>query len=215
MADKDYSWSVYVYCQNNTIKYIDPDGKQVIPVPMPYAPLPFYSPITYPQSYNLPSDQQIMRHASGKFAEVGQIITDTPKMSYAFGTLLYYQAKNAISPEYEHQRNRERKSNEELDRNQANVAKSIDTNVSGMMPNGDPAPKSELKTWQKIVLGVTWGAVTVKDYFDHFVVGSSQTSNGCQSKNIESNENINIEKDNNFILTPIKNRLDEVFKKNW
>ena len=215
MADKDYSWSVYVYCRNNTIKYIDPDGKQVIPVPMPYAPLPFYSPITYPQSYNLPSDQQIMRHASGKFAEVGQIITDTPRMSYAFGTLLYYQAKNAISPEYEHQRNRERKSKEELDRNQANVAKSIDTNVSGMMPNGDPAPKSELKTWQKIVLGVTWGAVTVKDYFDHFVVGSSQTSNGCQSKNIESNENINIEKDNNFILTPIKNRLDEVFKKNW
>ena len=182
---------------------------------MPYAPLPFYSPITYPQSYNLPSDQQIMRHASGKFAEAGQIITDTPRMSYAFGTLLYYQVKNAISPEYEHQRNRERKSKEELDRNQANVAKSIDTNVSGMMPNGDPAPKSELKTWQKIVLGVTWGAVTVKDYFDHFVVGSSQTSNGCQSKNIESNENINIEKDNNFILTPIKNRLDEVFKKNW
>ena len=37
MADKDYSWSVYVYCQNNTIKYIDPDGKQVIPVPMPYS----------------------------------------------------------------------------------------------------------------------------------------------------------------------------------
>lgn len=62
-------------------------------------------------------------------------------MSYAFGTLLYYQAKNAISPEYEHQRNRERRSKEELDRNQANIARSIDTNVSGMMPNGDPAPK--------------------------------------------------------------------------
>lgn len=161
MADKDYSWSVYVYCQNNTIKYIDPDGKQVIPVPMPYAPLPFYSPITYPQSYNLPSDQQIMRHASGKFAEVGQIITDTPKMSYAFGTLLYYQAKNAISPEYEHQRNRERKSKEELDRNQANVAKSIDTNVSGMMPNGDPAPKIDpndkrriIKVGRKVIIGL-------------------------------------------------------------
>ena len=159
MADKDYSWSVYVYCQNNTIKYIDPDGKQVIPVPMPYASLPFYSPITYPQSYNLPSDQQIMRHASGKFAEVGQIITDTPKMSYAFGTLLYYQAKNAISPEYEHQRNRERKSKEELDRNQANVAKSIDTNVSGMMPNGDPAPKRNPKDggW-KTTIGLIMGA---------------------------------------------------------
>lgn len=35
--------------------------------------------------------------------EVRQIITDIPRMSYAFGTLLYYQAKNAISPEYEHQ----------------------------------------------------------------------------------------------------------------
>ena len=126
---------------------------------MPYAPLPFYSPITYPQSYNLPSDQQIMRHASGKFAEVGQIITDTPKMSYAFGTLLYYQAKSAISPEYEHQRNRERKSKEELDRNQANVAKSIDTNVSGMMPNGDPAPKRNPKDggW-KTTIGLIMGA---------------------------------------------------------
>ncbi len=28
-------------------------------------------------------------------------------MSYAFGTLLFYQAKNAISPEYEHQRKKE------------------------------------------------------------------------------------------------------------
>lgn len=31
----------------------------------------------------------------------------------------------------------EKEKQEELDRNQANVAKSIDTNVSGMMPNGD------------------------------------------------------------------------------
>lgn len=159
-----------------------------------------------------------MRHASGKFAEVGQIITDTPRMSYAFGTLLYYQAKNAISPEYEHQRNRERKSKEELDRNQANVAKSIDTNVSGMMPNGDPAPKRELKTWQKIVLGVTWAAVTAKDYYDHFLIDSSvasQSSDGQQRKSIELYKSVNMEKDNSLILTPIKNRLDESFKKNW
>ena len=43
-------------------------------------------------------------------------------MSYAFGTLLFYQAKNAISPEYEHQRKRDRRNKEGLDRNQANVA---------------------------------------------------------------------------------------------
>ena len=93
----------------------------------------------------MPSDQQIKRHTSGKFAELGQIINHTPKMSYAFGTLLFYQAKNAISPEYEHQRKRDRRNKEGLDRNQANVAESIDTNVSGMMPNGDPAPKRDPK----------------------------------------------------------------------
>ena len=188
MADKDYSWSVYVYCQNNTIKYIDPDGKQVIPVPMPYASLPFYSPITYPQSYNLPSDQQIMRHASGKFAEVGQIITDTPKMSYAFGTLLYYQAKNAISPEYEHQRNRERKSKEELDRNQANVAKSIDTNVSGMMPNGDPAPKRNPKDGgKKTMVGLILGAIGTlsKETLDVTNPDPSQDSYEVHTKKVE------------------------------
>ena len=191
MADKYYSWSVYVYCQNNTIKYIDPDGKQVIPVPMPYAPLPFYSPITYPQSYNLPSDQQIMRHASGKFAEVGQIITDTPKMSYAFGTLLYYQAKNAISPEYEHQRNRERKSKKELDRNQANVAKSIDTNVSGMMPNGDPAPKRNPKDGgKKTMVGMILGAIGTlsKETLDVTNPDPSQDSYEVHTKKVEKKE---------------------------
>ena len=42
-------------------------------------PLPFYYPLTNTQSYRLPSDQQIMRHTSGKFAELGQIINNAPK----------------------------------------------------------------------------------------------------------------------------------------
>ena len=83
-------------------------------------------------------------------------------MSYTFGTLLYYQAKNAISPEYEHQRKRDRRNKEGLDRNQANVAESIDTNVSGMMPNGDPAPKRKLKTWQKNSIGSDMGSCCYK-----------------------------------------------------
>ena len=101
MNEKNYSITPSGYCLNNPVKHIDPDGKQVIPVPSPL-PLPFYYPLTNTQSYRLPSDQQIMRHTSGKFAELGQIINHTPKMSYAFGTLLFYQAKNAISPEYGH-----------------------------------------------------------------------------------------------------------------
>ena len=150
MSEKNYSITPYGYCLNNPVKHIDPDGKQVIPVPSPL-PLPFYYPLTNTQSYRLPSDQQIMRHTSGKFAELGQIINHTPKMSYAFGTLLFYQAKNAISPEYEHQRKRDRRNKEGLDRNQANVAESIDTNVSGMMPNGDPAPKRDPKDKKRII----------------------------------------------------------------
>ena len=84
------------------------------------------------------------------------------------------------------------------------------------MPNGDPAPKRELKTWQKIVLGVTWAAVTAKDYYDHFLIDSSvasQSSDGQQRKSIELYRSVNMEKDNSLILTPIKNRLDESFKK--
>ena len=75
-----------------------------------------------------------------------------------------------------------------------------------------------LKTWQKIVLGVTWAAVTAKDYYDHFLIDSSvasQSSDGQQRKSIELYRSVNMEKDNSLILTPIKNRLDESFKKNW
>lgn len=43
MSEKNYSITPYGYCLNNPVKHIDPDGKQVIPVPSPL-PLPFYYP---------------------------------------------------------------------------------------------------------------------------------------------------------------------------
>lgn len=213
MSEKNYSITPYGYCLNNPVKHIDPDGKQVIPVPSPL-PLPFYYPLTNTQSYRLPSDQQIMRHTSGKFAELGQIINNTPKMSYTFGTLLYYQAKNAISPEYEHQRKRDRRNKEELDRNQANVAESIDTNVSGMMPNGDPAPKRDPKGWRGTILKIGLVSAMIEDYYNN-TRKVFEDSPKDVSRDSETQHVIDEEHNAYDIFEPIKNKLDDVFWKNW
>ena len=50
-----------------------------------------------------------------------------------------------------------------MDQNQANVAKSIDTNITGNMPNGDPAPKRDPNDGRKgtktaiVITGVAAG----------------------------------------------------------
>ena len=213
MSEKNYSITPYGYCLNNPVKHIDPDGKQVIPVPSPL-PLPFYYPLTNTQSYRLPSDQQIMRHTSGKFAELGQIINNTPKMSYTFGTLLYYQAKNAISPEYEHQRKRDRRNKEDLDRNQANVVESIDINVSGMMPNGDPAPKRDPKGWRGTILKIGLVSAMIEDYYNN-TRKVFEDSPKDVSRDSETQHVIDEEHNAYDIFEPIKNKLDDVFWKNW
>ena len=59
LCEKYYSVSPYVYCLNNPLKYVDPDGKQVIPVPAPVPiPLPIYYP---PHQTSTISDQDIIR----------------------------------------------------------------------------------------------------------------------------------------------------------
>ena len=64
----------------------------------------------------------------------------------------------AASPEYNNQRKRERDEKDKRNQEQANVAKSIDTNVSGTMPNGDPAPKRDPNDGgdkTRVAIGVT------------------------------------------------------------
>ena len=56
------------------------------------------------------------------------------------------------------QQKRERDEKDKRNQEQANVAKSIDTNVSGTMPNGDPAPKRDPNDGgdkTRVAIGVT------------------------------------------------------------
>lgn len=133
-------------------------------------------------------------------------------MSYAFGTLLFYQAKNAISPEYEHQRKRDRRNKEGLDRNQANVAESIDTNVSGMMPNGDPAPKRDPKGWRGTILKIGLVSAMIEDYYNN-TRKVFEDSPKDVSRDSETQHVIDEEHNAYDIFEPIKNKLDDVFEK--
>lgn len=58
---------------------------------------------------------------------------------------LWAKTKEALkpSPEYGHQREKDRKNKEGLDQNQANVAESIESNVTATTPNRDSMPKRD------------------------------------------------------------------------
>ena len=154
MMEIYYSFSPYQYCENNPMRIIDLDGKQGIPLPLPL-PFPFYNPV-YKSNYRYPSSREIKQYInSGVNAvksslKMNALFLGTPVLSAV------NQINEAVSPEYEHQRNRERRNKEELDQNQANIARSIDTNISGNMPNGDPAPKRNPQDGgRKTIIGVT------------------------------------------------------------
>lgn len=144
MAEKYYSVSPYAYCMNNPVKNIDPDGKQVVPVPLaPPLPLPlYYSPYQAPI---YPTGQEM---AKGIRQGVNNIASSIKTQSIITGgifLLSYLSVKQALSPEYEHQRNRDRRNKEGLDQNQANMAKSIENNITATTPSGDPTPKRDPK----------------------------------------------------------------------
>jgi hypothetical protein len=48
-----------------------------------------------------------------------------------------------VSPEYNNQRKREKDAKDKVDSDQAQTAKDIDKNITGEMPDGNPAPKRD------------------------------------------------------------------------
>ena len=109
MAEKYYNWSPYTYCLGNPLKYIDPDGKQGIPLPLP---LPIYYPI---QQNNLPSSREIRTVVNSGISNAVSSFKASIALGVSYTMISVEQTKQAISPEFENQRNREKRDKEKLD----------------------------------------------------------------------------------------------------
>lgn len=184
MAEKYYNWSPYVYVGNNPLKYIDPDGRD--PISMIYRAYKGY------KAYKAYRTARAATVTVKSADVVGTVVTGSVAVTYSYNQFLspdqaavaqqsilagiesIANQNAAVSPEYEHQQKRDREGKEKRDQEQANVAKSIDTNVSGNMPNGDPAPKRGPKggIWVKLGLGVSGGGAAAATL--HSVVEGSQ-----------------------------------------
>ena len=165
LAAKYYSISLYVYCSNNPMKFVDPDGRNPI--------LALYRAYKGYKAYRAVRAATVAKQTADAVA-VATAATATAAYSYNYildpeqaakaqqslleGIESIANQDVAASPEYNNQRKRERDEKDKRNQEQANVAKSIDTNVSGTMPNGDPAPKRDPNDGgdkTRVAIGVT------------------------------------------------------------
>ena len=150
LCEKYYSVSPYVYCLDNPINHIDPDGRNPI--------LALYRAYRGYKAYRAARVAATSIRAADAAAATTVATTTTvysynyflnPEQAAQAQQSLLDGMKNAVnqnaavSPEYSNQRKCEREAKNQLDQEQANIAKSIDTNISGTMPNGDPVPKRD------------------------------------------------------------------------
>lgn len=88
-----------------------------------------------------------------------------------------------FSPGYREQQKRERTAKESLDRNQANVQKSIENNVGKPSPDGTPDPKGDISTIGKIVIGTGLAAEAGKGIYENIIKGNDSQGTGTDSSN--------------------------------
>ena len=162
LAAKYYSISLYVYCSNNPMKFVDPDGRN--PILALYRAYKGYKAYRAATVAKQTADAVAVATAATATAAYSyNYILDPEQAAKAQQSLLegiesIANQDVAASPEYNNQRKRERDEKDKRNQEQANVAKSIDTNVSGTMPNGDPAPKRDPNDGgdkTRVAIGVT------------------------------------------------------------
>jgi RHS repeat-associated protein len=147
--------SPYVYCSDNPVNRVDPDGRQDLVVPR-VAPLPYWPA-------DLKTGQAIVDLAKkvGTFVATALVIGTTQQVVTLNKTLNGNDHKEGKRE----QDKQDRKGKEKLDQQQANVEKEIDTNITGDMPDGNPAPKrnpNDGRKITKVALGVLTASGTVR-----------------------------------------------------
>lgn len=166
LSEKFYSWSPYVYCYNNPIKFVDKDGKQgVLPVPGGAIPIPM-APVAVPTNQSttnqLAEQGRTIKNTVSEAANLiqGATIIAGTKFLMDIGVL-----EASSNPGYTNQRKNDRVAKEGLDAAQAAVAKGIQDNMPS--PSFDNGGGSDPKrppqgTLSKIVAGVTAAAGVIQ-----------------------------------------------------
>ena len=182
LAEKYYGVSPYVYCGNNPINKIDPDGRQGIPLTVPaYSPLPIYYSPSQPL-FRYPTGQEMVKDIKQGVNNVVSSIKNQAVLTSGIVFLMFYDVKQASSPEYKHQRSRDRRNKEGLDKNQANVAKSIENNITATTPSGDPMPKRDPDDGgKKTKIGLGVGAIGLATEFGLELTNPDPSKNAVEA----------------------------------
>lgn len=118
----------------------------------------------------------------------------------------------ASTPEQRREQDRrERAAEEEQRKIELMHAESVDNNISGNMPNGDPSQKRTPKGWKSFILKVGFGCVVFEDFYNNSFIKNLLDEDKEKNKNINEEDKEDKEDDEDR-LDSLKNRRHEVYR---